>query len=128
MYLSEMAINDPTETIKRMVESGASFKLSRGVVGKSGHVIVAVMVVWAVIAFRLSENVILSTMQLGVGVASSLLAVWWTRSTQKFAEKNPAQAMLDGAEFLEYQKLGIEAKGTPASENVMLIEDRGGST
>jgi hypothetical protein len=67
----------------------------------------------AFIAWRWSDN-LLADAGLGLaGLVATGVFVWWTSSTQKFAERNPAQALLEGAEFLEYQRFEAQAKGQP---------------
>jgi hypothetical protein len=48
---------------------------------------------------------------LAVGLIATGVVVWWVRATQEFAERNPGQAMLDGAQFLGYYKFEVQVKG-----------------
>jgi hypothetical protein len=117
-----MPIEDPTDTLKKVLESARNVRLGRGVVAKTGHVALANILVWAIIAFRLSDNLIVDAALLLIGVLATGFSAWWTRTAHSFAERNPAQAMLEGAEFLEYRKLEVEAKGQPPQGNTNLIE------
>ena len=58
-----------------------------------------------------------------MGLIASGLFIWWTLSTQGFAERNPGQAMLDGAEFLDYYKFEVQAKGLRPPSDSPLITD-----
>jgi hypothetical protein len=71
----------------------------------------ALMVVWGVVAWRWSADLLADAGLLVAGLAATAVVIWWVRSTQSFAERNPAQAMLEGAEFLEYQRFEAQAKG-----------------
>jgi hypothetical protein len=47
----------------------------------------------------------------GAGLLATLFGWWFVRGSQEYAQKNPAQAMLEGAELLEWQKMDMAAKG-----------------
>jgi hypothetical protein len=70
----------------------------------------ALMGVWAVIVWRLSGAWV-DIALIGAGLVATGTGIWWVRATQDFAQRNPAQALLEGAEFLEYQKFEAQAKG-----------------
>ena len=67
--------------------------------------------IWAVVVWRLGTDPWANVTLFGAGVVVTGVFVWWVRSTQSFAERNPAQAMLEGAEFLEFRKFEAQAKG-----------------
>jgi hypothetical protein len=108
-----MTAKSPDEILASAVESSRNIKFGRGVVSKTSYVAAFVVAVWLAVAWNwqgeLSENI----GRLIAGVIPTLFAVWFIRETQKFAEKNPAQALLEGAELLEWQKTEIQAKGLP---------------
>ena len=87
----------------------------------------AVLALWAVIAWRLGPELYVNAMLVGIGLVASAFCIWWTYATQKFAERNPAQAMLDGAQFIEYKRFEAEAKGQLSAPSA-LIEDPGSPT
>ncbi len=117
--------SDPTAWVRRLTETYASIRFGRGVVGKTGHAMIAVLIVWAIIAWRLTGSFYSDLLLVLVGAIATSAFIWWTRSTQNFAHDNPAQAMLEGAEFLEYQKFEAQAKGLPpASQSVMTVDPR----
>lgn len=76
--------------------------------------------VWLLIVWRWTDN-IWADVGLGlIGAAATGAFVWWVKSTQDFAERNPAQALLEGAELLEYQKFEAQAKGRPLEQSQLL--------
>lgn len=121
---------DPSALLVRAIESGSGIRFARGVVGKTGHAIVGLIIVWAIVAIRLGSGIVLDCFLIGVGLLITSVFIWWTRSIQQFAERNPGQAVLDGAEFVEYTKMKAVAKsgavefGTLASEDAPTIEGK----
>jgi hypothetical protein len=106
--------SDPTDILKRLSEGYRSVRLARGVVGKTGHAMIALLGVWGIIVWQLGDNSLRNVSLIFAGVVATLIFWWWTRSTQDFAQRNPAQALLDGAELLEYQKFEAQMKGLPS--------------
>lgn len=105
--------NDPFEILKKLGESYRQIRFGRGVVGKTSHSTLAVIGAWALVLFRLSENVWLDVALIACGVVVTCINIWWVRGTQKFARENPGLALMEGAELLEYQKFEAYAKGVP---------------
>ncbi|MDQ6867902.1 MAG: hypothetical protein M3178_05710 [Pseudomonadota bacterium] len=64
---------------------------------------------------KITDSIVTDTVLFVVGAVVTSLFIWWVRKTQEFAEKNPAQAILDGAEFIEYQKFTAQVKGSSPS-------------
>jgi hypothetical protein len=114
---------DPVELIKRLAESFRQVKFGSGVVGKTSHAMLVVVGVWAIVAWRVSANIVQDAALLGAAGAVTGLYVWWTRRTQAFAEKNPGLALLEGAHLLEYQRFLAEARGLPHGGNSAMIGD-----
>lgn len=108
-----MSSKSPDELLASAIESSRSVKFGKGIVSKTSVVAGIAMMVLLAVAWRwngtLSENLGL----LVVASAALAFAVWYIRSTQSFAEKNPALALLDGAELLEWQRMETAAKGLP---------------
>lgn len=104
---------DPLELAKKLGESYRGIKLGKGVVGKTSYATLALLGLWAIVVIRLSENLWFDLALIGCGVLSTCIYIWWVRKTQKFATDNPALAMLEGAEFVEYQKWEAQIKGLP---------------
>jgi hypothetical protein len=102
--------NDPTGWLTKLTERFAHIIFPPGVIGKTSHAIIALLILWAIIAFRLPSDVWFILL-LAVGLIATGVVIWWVRSTQEFAERNPGQAMLEGAEFLDYYKSEVQAKG-----------------
>ena len=118
------SIIDPTAWVAKLTEAYGRIKFPRGVVGKTSHAMIALLILWAIIAVRLSSNSLADPL-LVVGLIATAVFIWWTRSTQRFAERNPGQAMLDGAEFLDYYKFDVQTKGLPPAGHAPLITDPG---
>lgn len=96
-----MAEKSPDDVIASALESSRNIKFGRGVVSKTSYVAALVIAVWLMIAWRWSDNMIANLGLLIAGAAATGFAVWYIKSSQDFAERNPGQALLDGAEFLE---------------------------
>jgi hypothetical protein len=114
---------DPGAWIKKLTESYRSVRFPRGVVGKTTQAMLALLGVWVVIVWQLSDNLYRDIGLILAGLVATGVFVWWTNSSQRFAERNPAQAMLDGAEFLEYHKFEAQAKGLPPATQSPRISD-----
>jgi hypothetical protein len=102
---------DPDDLLRRAVEAGRNIKFGRGVVGKTSYAVMALIPLWVAIILRLSANMGLNAVLMAAGIIASALIVWWVRATQRFAAENPAQAMLEGAELIEYQRMEAQVKG-----------------
>jgi hypothetical protein len=79
--------------------------------GKTTQVVLALVAIWGVIIWRFSDSLVLDAMLMVAGVIATGCVCWWITSAQRFAAANPAQAMLEGAELIEYQRFEAEAKG-----------------
>lgn len=108
-----MAERDPSEVVEGILSSGRNIRLGRGVVSKTSYVAGIVALVWGAIVWRWSENLTADAGLVLVGLIVTAFAIWFIRGTQKFAERNPAQALLEGAELLEWQRVEAAAKGVP---------------
>lgn len=117
-----MAQGNPDDIVAAALQSSRNIKFGRGVVSKTTVVAVGVVAVWGAIAWRLGENITLNATLLIAGVLATAFAVWYTRSSQNYAERNPAQALLEGAEFLEWTRLEAAAKGLPSPDSSALVE------
>lgn len=115
---------NPDDILASAIESSRNVKFGRGVVSKTSYVAALVGAVWITIAFRLGENLYANLGLLLAGCIATGFAFWYIRSSQKFAERNPGQALLDGAEFLEWSRIEAAAKGIPSPDNDKLIEIR----
>lgn len=120
---------DPDDIIQRIAEAGRNVRLGKGVVGKTGHAVLAVLAIWGVALWRLGPSLAQNIAVLVAAGLATAVFVWWTRATQAFAERNPAQAMLEGAEFLAYQRFEAATKGqlSPPSELKVLSVPKGTS-
>lgn len=114
---------DPADWIKRLTESYRSVRFPRGVVGKTTHGMLALFGVWGVILWRWTDSLATDVGLLAAGLVASGIFIWWVKTTQAFAERNPAQAILDGAEFIEYKKFEAQVKGLPPATTTVLTTD-----
>jgi hypothetical protein len=88
-------------------------RLARGVVGKSSYVAGAAMLVFAVLAMRVS-GVGLFAALIGATVVlfiSYLVGILW------FATKNPGLALLEGAELIQWRQMDMGVKGVSTLPN-----------
>ena len=109
-----MAHEGPDAILAKAVESSQNVKFGKGVVSKTTYVAALVIATWIVIAWRWSADLMADGGLLIAGLAATAFGAWYIKSSQNFAERNPAQAMLDGAEFLEWSRLEAAAKGIPS--------------
>lgn len=105
---------DPNEIIRQVAERGLGIKFGRGVAAKTAYAMIALLVIWLGVIWKLGDGLMLNCFLIGAALAATAVDVWWIWSTQRFAERNPAQALLDGAEFIEYKKFEAEVKGGAA--------------
>lgn len=121
-----MADSDPHDTpqwLRRLASTYQGVRFGRGLVGKTSYAVVALIPVWLIIVTRVSSDLMLDGALVGSGAFITVGVLWWTGSTQRFAERNPAQAMLDGGELLEYQRFEAQAKGlAPLRDNLLTAD------
>ncbi len=98
-------------SIEKKVESASSVRLGRGVLGKTGGVAAIVIVLWIGIVIRITENPWITFPLVIAGLVPTGFAIWWIHRSHRFAEANPSAALLEGAQFVEYQRFEAEAKG-----------------
>ena len=112
-----MGDEDPMATLGKALEAGRNVRLGRGVVSKTSYVAAGLVVVWALVLWKWSANAIMDGGLLFVGCVATAFAVWFIASTRAFAEKNPALALLEGAELIEWRRMEVAAKGVlPSTE------------
>ena len=119
---------EPVSQLSQILDAGRNIKLARGVIGKTGHVVLATVGIWALILWRWSGNLAVDGGLLGVGLVVTAFTAWWIRGSQKFAKENPAQAMLEGAEFLEYRRIEMGTKDIGSLKGPQMLaesEDNG---
>jgi hypothetical protein len=113
---------NPDEVLTQALESGRNIKFGRGVTSKTSWVAAALLAVWFAIACKWTNDLALDALLLLAGMVATAFAAWYIHSAQSFAERNPAQAMLEGAEFLEWKRIEAAAKGLPPADELPLIE------
>jgi hypothetical protein len=115
-------VANPDEILASALESSRAVKFGRGVVSKTSYVAASVVVAWIGIALRIGDNIYTNGGLLVAGLVVTAFAIWYIRTSQAFAASNPGQAILDGAEFLEWSRLEAAAKGLPAPVDQPAIE------
>jgi hypothetical protein len=113
---------DPSEVVEGILSSGRNVRFGRGVVSKTSYVAAIIAIAWIVLLWRWTDNLKADAGLLIAGFVVTLFGVWFIRGTQRFAERNPAQALLEGAELLEWHKAEIQAKGLPPSDSPPMLE------
>ena len=111
---------DPIEQIKDLAERHSQIKLGAGVMGKTGTVLLALVPVWMIVLARLGENIYLNISLIATGLAITGVAVWWIRRLLKYAEKNPGAALLEGADFVAYERWQAEVKGKRLPRGIVI--------
>lgn len=117
--------DDPLASISRALESARSVRLGKGVVSKTSYIAAFVVGIWLFVAWKWSDDLMMNGGLMLAGLIATIFASWFIQSTRTFAQRNPALALLEGAELIEWQKLEMAAKGIPPVENPVLVEDRG---
>ncbi|PTU31130.1 hypothetical protein [Stenotrophobium rhamnosiphilum] len=117
------ADQDPSELIRQLKESFQQIKLGGGFVGKTSRVALALVAIWTVVIFRLSDNYILDAIIIFAAGIITAFSFWWINKTEAFVQNNPSIALLEGAQFLEYQKFEAQMKGVLSSPQTKPIVD-----
>ncbi len=115
--------NDPMDVVRRLAETYRGVKLGPGVVGKTGYATAALFVVWIFVICRLSDKPDAAWFNAALfvgGLIATGVYIWWVRGIQDFAAKNPGLAVLEGAQFIEYQKWEAGIKGLPAPKGPLI--------
>lgn len=112
--------------IGKALESARNVRLGRGVVSKTSYIAAVPLIVWAFVVWRWSESVLMDGGLLVIGLIATVFSAWFIRSTRSFAERNPALALLEGAELIEWRKMEVAAQGMPTPTKTVLVEDKGG--
>ena len=101
----------PGQILDKLLERGIQIKMGVGVVGKTTRAMCLLLTLWGLIVWRLGPDHQLNNPLLAIGIAATLAFGFWVVLTHRFAERNPAQAMLEDAQFLEYRKFEASIKG-----------------
>lgn len=119
-----MAENLEEEIVRVLGDRFKQVRLGGGVVGKTTYAVLGVIPVWITILLRISANPWEDAVLLLAGMIATGMVWRWIKSTHAFAEKNPLQAMLSGAEFVEYQRaFAAQTKELSAPSNSALVVD-----
>jgi glucose-6-phosphate-specific signal transduction histidine kinase len=117
-----MSDTDPSITVEKVLETSRNVRLGRGVVSKTSYIAAALIIMWGMIVWRWTADLTANAGLFLIGAAVSAFAIWFIKSTRTYAERNPALALLEGAELLEWRKMDVAAKGIPSQPNAPLIE------
>jgi len=91
-------------------ESADRIRLGRGVVGKTTWAVGITLIVLGVVAARLGNQWLLIAV---AGIAAVVFIVYFVGAI-RFADKHPAEALLEGAELLRWKQYEVAAKGLTA--------------
>jgi hypothetical protein len=106
-------INDDN-TAKSLHAYGGVFRWGSGVLGKSAIVAGLLVVGVLVVAYTLHSDLAkLAAIALIIGAF-----LFWYIRVMKFCDKHPAEAMLEGMQWAEHQRLQVESKGQPPSADI----------
>ena len=114
-----MSTSDQNDWLRRIADTPKRVRFPTGIVGKTSYVMLALITMWTLIAWRISDSLGMNVALIIAGGVGTAVAVWWIRTTQEFAERNPAQAMLEGAEFMEYKRFEAEIGGIAVKDPVI---------
>ncbi len=102
-----MADNDILKRFGSIAETVESIRLAPGVVGKTAYAAIAALAVLGVVAWRLSNPVLLA----GVAFLAVGLFGVYVRAILRFAAQHPDLALLEGSELLLWRRMDLAAKG-----------------
>ncbi len=84
----------------------------------------ALIAIWGIIAFRLSSDLSQNIALIVAGCIPTGAYFWWVKASQAFAKANPDLALLEGAQFVEYQKWQSEIQGRVIDNAMPVIEPK----
>lgn len=100
-------------------EGIAKIHLRRGVVGRSSGVALGVMAVIGIGVYRINGDYLILAM---VSMAVLVFAGFF-KEAMKYADKNPAAALLEGSELVTWRKQELSAKYIPDPPKTQAISD-----
>jgi hypothetical protein len=100
--------DDPTRTLLARMQALGHIRLAHGVVGKTSVVTGLALLVLAGIAWRVSTDLLLV-----MGGMVLLIFFVYLAAVLWFAHRHPEQALLEGAEIIQYREQEMAAKGVP---------------
>ncbi len=85
-------------------------KFGSGVIGKTGTVMLGVVIVFGIVAYRIDGFWALA----GIALLTAAVFLVYLFATLRFAERNPNIAVLEGAELIQAKRLDLGASEMPA--------------
>lgn len=100
-------------------ESLDKIRLGPGVVGRSATVAVAALIVLAVAAYKINNDYFL----FAIVILVVLIFAGFFWGAMRYADRNPAAALLEGAELVTWRKQELAAKNVPHLPDSPVITD-----
>jgi hypothetical protein len=85
------------------------FRFGRGLLGRSSIALVAVLALGFAAIWRLHTEALIVT----IFVLGAILFLIWYFRAEKFASKNPLEALLEGGDYTAHHQMLLAAKGYP---------------
>ena len=126
VMLDRMAADgsDPLFYIRGLAMSGTRFRFPPGVTGKSSLIYVGLVTLWAIVLLRLSPTkYVFDGGLIGCAAFMTWVGIRECHKMRDFAEKNPALAMMEGADVTEYSRFEAEAKGLIGKDRSPAVPD-----
>ena len=120
-YLRLMTDKPTIDQALAWLASAKGFKLGSGIVGKTGQVVLGLLILWGILVVKMTDNLYFDGVLAGIGCLITLFVVWFIIKTHSFAQENPAQALLEGAEVLAYKQLENEMATANLNQNSMKV-------
>ncbi|WP_374593479.1 hypothetical protein [Sphingosinicella sp.] len=118
--------DDPIIGLTKALESARNVRLGKGVTSKTSYIAAIPLLIWGIVVWRWSESLMMNFGLVLAGSIATSFAFWFIKSSRSYAERNPALALLEGAELLEWHRMEVAAKGVTPDSCTPLIEDFGG--
>lgn len=115
---------DPMNVLSKLSEAYQGVKFGSGVVGKTSYLTIGIISLWFMVVWRISSDWIMNLFLFVSALIASGLYIWWVLRTQKYARENPGLAMLEGAQFIEYQKWAAGIKDVGEVTGVLIVDPK----
>lgn len=98
---------DVGKILGAITQGNGAFKFGKGVMGKSAFAI------GGLITLGVISIIWQSPLAFAIDILFAALFIWWYRDIKEFAIEHPEHALLDGAEWVNYQKFIAKSKHYP---------------